>query len=621
MTTERQKVIAHKFLKMVAALNFLVASQSALSQASLIAENMVDAVTVSVKTPDGSSEEQIYTLVRDARITDQWYYFPNQPRLAETVIGGKRVPELSFIRYTSSSADGQLKSAGLLTFAVTLAAPPDALNSLKAKLAETLKQRGATVPAQLRLSSIPLNSANAAVFSPTSGQLLAEGGANSIITTQDGVAPTNVGNKIVFALMLTDIGADIYKALLDGTGGVPVWIRYKFNGLTPPAGFKVIANWDQAYEHYSKNEQFRARASYYGWFSANYASDRTYIRDELIKSSAIKVEAITGGSFTQETLDSYLQPIVKRLNDTILKDLTPPPKIDPARAATPGSRGFFGGAGYSVAVKDVKDIKKGTETWDFSVSAIQERLGSADGSVGLQRYPKEVRSQLVSSIDAGNWDRVYMSLPNAGRLDGAELRARLRLGNSLVAERYFKWSERAGWVNVQGNQSASGFWVSLLAQPNFDRKLAVWETQYQFSLGEYTVSANASTPLEGDTGALFAPQDLVQVISVSADGVVFKGTDSTSKLLSIDVVLRERDRVGRKSFRREGAGSAAAVTPDLKWLAPAKVAGKAADVSVQLVANLEGGVVCKRDFDAVAFRDRFPANSVQLQTLALEQCK
>lgn len=598
-----------------------LASTTATAQASLIAENIVDAVAVQVKTPDGSTEEQIYTLVRDARIADQWYYFPNQPRLAETVVNGNRVPELSFIRYTSGSADGQLKSAGLLTFAVTLAAPPDAIVSLKTKLLEALKQRGAAVPGQVRLSSIPLNSANAAVFSPTSGQLLAEGGANSIITAQDGVAPTNVANKIVFALMLTDVGADIYKALLDGTGGVPVWIRYKFNGLTPPAGFKVTANWDQAYQHYSKNEQFRARASYYGFVSANYSSDRTYIRDELLKSSSIKVEAITGGTFTQETLDNYLQPIVKRLNDTILRDLTPPPKIDPARATTPGARGFFGGAGYSVAVKDVKDVKKGSETWDFSISSIQERVGTADGSVGLQRYPKETRAQLVSSIDAGNWDRVYMSLPNAGRMDSAELRARLRGSSGLVAERYFRWSERTGWINVQGNQSTNGFWVSLLSQPNFERKSAVWETQYQFSLGEYTVAANASTPLEGETGALFSPQDLVQIVTVSADGVAFKDAASTSKLLSVDVVLRERDRAARKSFKREGSGAAASVTADLRWITPTKVAGKSTDITLQIVANFDGGAVCKREFGPDAFRDRFPANSIQLQTLALDQCK
>lgn len=608
-------------MPLVGAFALLVTMGDACAQASLIAENIVDAVSVSVKTPDGSTEKQTYTLVRDARISEQWYYFPNQPRLAETVIDGARVPELSFIRYTSSTSDGQLKSAGLLTFAVTLAAPVEAIDALKMSLADALKQRGALVPSQIRLSAIPVNSATAAVFSPTNGQLLAEGGANSIITAQDGAAPTNVGNKIVFALMLTDVGADIYKALLDGTGGVPVWIRYKFNGLTPPAGFKVTANWDQAYEHYSKNEQFRARASYYGWFSANYASDRAYIRDELLKSSAIKVEAITGGTFTQETLDNYLQPIVKRLNDTILKDLTPPQKIDPAKASTPGSGGFFGGVGYSVAVKDVKDIKKGIETWDFSISAIQERGGSADGSVGLQRYPKETRGRLVTSIDAGNWDRVYMALPGAESLDRAELRARLRAGSKIIAERYFRFTERTGWLNVQGNQSAAGFWVSLLSYPDFDRKTAAWETQYQFSLGDFSVSTTTKIPLEADSGVLFAPQDLVQVLTVSGDGLSFQGSEAPSKLMSVDVVLREGTRVARRTFKKETAAGVSSITPDLKWITPSFIDGKPAAVSAQIVANLAGGGVCKFDFDAEAFRARFPANNLQLRTLAIESCQ
>ena len=593
------------------------------AQASLIAENMVDSVSVPVKAPDGSIQDQVYTLVRDARVPEQWYYFPSQPRLAEAAINGDRVPELNFIRYTSSTADGQLNSAGLLTFSVTLGASVDALDGMKKKLKEIIKERGQIVPADIRLSSIPLNSATAAVFSPTTGQLLAEGGANSIVTASDGAAPTNAGNKIVFALMLSDVGTDVYKALLDGVGGIPVWIRYKFNGLTPPAGFKVTANWDQAYEHYSKNEQFRARASYFGWFSANYSSDRTYIRDELLKSSAIKVEAVTGGSFTQETLDNYLQPIVKRLNDTILQDLTPPTKIDPAKAGTPDSGGFFGGAGYSVAIKDVKDVRKGSETWDFSFSSIQERGGSADGTIGLQIYPESTRKRLVQEIDAGsaNWARVYLPMPNVGKLDSAELRARLKYNSSIVAERYFKWSERLGWVNVQGNQPVNGVWISLLGQQNFDKKNAFWENQYQFSLGEYTISANAKTPLEGDFDGAFAPADLVRILTVSGDGLNFEDSAGASKLISVDVTLNQGDKVASRTFKRETNAAGAAVTNDLKWIIPASVNGQRTPVSAKITGNYANGKQCKKEFDSKAFADRFSANNVQLRTLGLENCE
>ncbi|OQW75685.1 MAG: hypothetical protein BVN35_08565, partial [Proteobacteria bacterium ST_bin11] len=293
-----------KILHLILTGAVLLQSSEILAQASLAAENSVDAVTVDVNTPDGSVEQQTFTLVRDSHNSDQWYYFPNQPRLSEQVINGKRTPELTFIRYTSSTNDGQLNSAGLLTFAITLGAAPDALDAMKKRLADHLQKVGKALGAA-RLSPIPLNSASASVYSPSTGNLLADGGANSVVVP-DTAGPTNASSKVVFALMLTDVGSDIYDKLLNGTGGIPIWVRYKFNGLTPPAGFKVTANWDRAYEHYSKDEKFRARASYYGLFSANYASDRQYIRDELLKSGDIVVDAITGGDFKQETLDTYL---------------------------------------------------------------------------------------------------------------------------------------------------------------------------------------------------------------------------------------------------------------------------------------------------------------------------
>ena len=324
-----------KFLPICILLISLMPLNYAHAQASLIAENTITGVAVEVKRPDGSDETQTFTLVRDVRKAEQWYYFPNQPRLTENVIAGARVPEFSLIRFTVPRADGQLGSGAIMTFAVSLGASAEALEKLKARLKAEVKELSGTSSNSLRLSPVPINSATAAVYSPETGDLLANVDSNSV------TVPTDGAGKIVFAVKMNDIGADVFKAMADGTGGIPVWIKYNFNGITPPAGFKITANWDQAYSFYSSDERFRARASYYGWFSASAAADRTYIRDSLLQNGAIKVESITGGNFTAETLDSYLQPIVKRLNDQLLQQLRPPPKINPATAASPSASGVL----------------------------------------------------------------------------------------------------------------------------------------------------------------------------------------------------------------------------------------------------------------------------------------
>lgn len=585
----------------------LLQSSEILAQASLAAENIIDSVSVDVKTPDGSVEQQVFSLVRDAHNSDQWYYFPNQPRLSEQVINGKRMPELTFIRYTSSTNDGQLNSAGLLTFAITLGASPDALEEMKKKLAEYLQKSGKALGAA-RLSPIPLNSATASVYSPKTGNLLAEGGANSVVVP-DTSGPTNASSKVVFALMLTDVGSDIYNQLLNGTGGIPVWVRYKFNGLTPPAGFRVTANWDRAYEHYSKDEKFRARASYYGLFSANYASDRQYIRDELLKSGDIVIESITGGDFTQEKLDSYLQPIVKRLNDTLLMDARPPQNIDPASAGTPPTEGYFGGVGYSVSVKDIKYVLKGKETWDFRFSSIVERGGVADGNVGLKGYPKQVRDSLVTSLKAGDWDKVYFSTPNTGGVDGADLRVQLKDEQKVVAEKYLKWSDRTGWINTQGSQPLNGFWVSLLGVEGFDRSKATWETYYTFSLGPYSVKSSASIPLEGNAGGLIAPVDLVRKISVGAGALTFDGLDSNQPL-SVDVRLTDGVLEASKTFTRTNIGGVVGVTSDLEWIVPAQRGGEKTPISARLVFNFSSKQPCIVDISPREFDARFISNSI-----------
>ena len=306
-----------------------------------------------------------------------------------------------------------------------------------------------------------------------------------------------------------------------------------------------------------------------------------------------------------------LQPIVKRLNDTLLNDAQPPQKIDPSSAGAPSTQGYFGGAGYSVTVKDVKYVLKGKETWDFRFSSIVERGGVADGNVGLKGYPKEVRDSLITSVKAGDWDKVYFSTPNAPGVDSADLKVQLKDGAKVVAERYLKWSDRTGWINTQGNQALNGFWVSLLGMEGFDRTKATWETSYTFSRGPYSVKSSATIPLEGEAGGLIAPVDLVRHITVGAGALTFDGSDS-SQPVSVDVRLTDGVQEAKQTFTRTNKNGVFGVTPDLDWIVPTQRGGTNTSVSARLVFNFTSRAPCIVDISAMEFETRFVSDSITI---------
>ena len=92
---------------------------------------------------------------------------------------------------------------------------------------------------------------------------------------------------MAFLLELTSNGTDVYEKMTRGNTGVPVHVEFIYQGLTPKAGFRVTVDWDQTYRHYSRDEKFRARASWWGLVSAKATADITQIRDELTKSKRL----------------------------------------------------------------------------------------------------------------------------------------------------------------------------------------------------------------------------------------------------------------------------------------------------------------------------------------------
>jgi hypothetical protein len=95
----RRRHSAAAFLALAIAL--VICPRAAQAQASLAAEDIIDEVPVKI----GNAVEK-FTVIRDAIQTDQWYYVPDQPRIAERVMSsGQREPEFALVGSSSGSGE------------------------------------------------------------------------------------------------------------------------------------------------------------------------------------------------------------------------------------------------------------------------------------------------------------------------------------------------------------------------------------------------------------------------------------------------------------------------------------------------------------------------------------
>ncbi|MEP6682867.1 MAG: hypothetical protein ABJA35_06390 [Parafilimonas sp.] len=190
------------------------------------------------------NKEESYTLLQDAVNKSQWYYIPKEPRLNEILIDGKPNPEFTLLRYqfvdpqsTSHSFDG-----GIMQFSIVLSPEPKALKSLDSTAKMEIGNPN------LSLAALPLKSAQASIY--TLG-----GDDSSRLVSKSfgtGLFPTFASQKAPFALYLTRWGADINDALIGNSvvsnTGIPIAITFTYQGLTPPASLKIMANYHKIFQ-------------------------------------------------------------------------------------------------------------------------------------------------------------------------------------------------------------------------------------------------------------------------------------------------------------------------------------------------------------------------------------
>ena len=219
-----------KLVVILFSLSILFASRQAThSQASLAAENVVDDIKITI-----NGQTDTYTLIRDGRVEDQWYYVPNQPRIVERAVQGRIEPEFTMLRYQFPNPNDSeaLIEDGLLQFAATLAAPPEAVMQMRAALAA---KKGISAN-NLRLAALPLKASEVALYTPSvpnqTSKLLADAPQGG------GIAPIFANQKMVFSVSVTKAGSDVMEAVVRGNSGIPVVVTYTYLGLPPPPALR-----------------------------------------------------------------------------------------------------------------------------------------------------------------------------------------------------------------------------------------------------------------------------------------------------------------------------------------------------------------------------------------------
>jgi hypothetical protein len=560
-------------------LSLLIGAAPAWSQTSIAAENIVDTVRFSYVDATGTKQDADVTIVRDEREVEQWYYVPSRPVLVTTKVGDKSVPQFTLLRYDYPDPTNPqtIVRAGLLNFSARLSLPPEALGAMKAAAVESVaKRKGQAVADKIRIAALPINGATVSLYSADNKLVgVAEG---------TGTAPTFASQTMAFSLPLTQLGTAVFDELVKSPTGVRTAVQFTYNGMTPKCGYKVTADYQQAREHYSRNEKFAARASYYGLFSASASKETTDIRDELVKSGALKIELLASNQCPAERLDTLIQPMLKRINDQVLETFKPPERINPAQAGTPSTGGYFGGAGYTVAVKKVSELRKLNETISFEQATIVERTTVAQGYIGIGNYADSVKKDLVLTVDGTINPGIYVAFPQVPQgVDRVDLDITLQArGKSFAMGQYQYVRASNAWKNLQTGATPDRISFSLAGIEQTFGKSGLKDAQLSIakvlSTQDDTMKALSAGPVSQGAAAVGLQEGLFGV-RLSPSAIPFKQLGG--EYVRVQVVAKSGNKAKSYVFQALNANGVWQAPPDAYFFAPQR--GLPVELSIRCV--------------------------------------
>lgn len=382
-----------------------------------------DEYVVTVETENG---EETFTIIRDGRIEEQFYYVPIKPVVAsKSPKGGTKTPVFNLLRYQHKNENNELVNGGILQMSMVMTVSEKTREALLRQIRRKFIFKDYSK--QHRLSPLPIKKSELALYD-IGGDLLAQA------PPKGGIGPVFGTQHYPFMLKLKELGADVMAELCKKNGGVPVLITYTFSGMTPKVGFEVEVNWDACYNHFSTDTNVGIEAVKNG-IGGGLGLDISTLREEFESKGLIKITSLADETVTSEQLDELMSPVLNLITAELFEQLHCPTSIDPAearslkepnkyaeiaKAATSAVKSLMGKAFFSAkaqvnfALKDVKKVKKGKFTYKFDRQTIMDRTACFGGLLGIGDYPKEIQDQVITVMPAGRWEAAYFSLPEVG---------------------------------------------------------------------------------------------------------------------------------------------------------------------------------------------------------------
>lgn len=408
-----------KFFFLLLGIFCLVSLQTTAQVPSLAA---ADQYVVTVETERGKEN---FTIIRDGRIEEQFYYVPVKPIVAyDTDKNGNKSPIFNLLSYqVPDEKKEKLVEGGILQTSMVMTVSEQTQKELLKKINRQFFKLGKIN----RLSPLPIKKSELAIYD-LGGNLLDQAPPKS------GVGPAFGTQHYPFMLRLKSLGADIMRELSQKNGGLPVLITYTYSGMTPKVGFEVEVDWDACYQHFSTDTNVGIEAIKNA-IGGGVGLDITTLRENFESKGLIKITSLGDETVTSEQLDELMSPILNLITVELFQQIHCPDNIDPAAAKElkqPGEyadlaqagvkavKSLMGKAFFSAkvqvnfALKDVKIVKKGKFTYKFDRQTIMDRTGCFGGFIGIGEYDKKIQEKCFSVMPPGNWEAAYFMLPAVG---------------------------------------------------------------------------------------------------------------------------------------------------------------------------------------------------------------
>ncbi len=411
------------FVILLSMVCFFGNNHSLYCQASLAAENIIDDIKVTTKY----GEQKVYTVFQDAQVPEQWYYMPNELRVAEKIdANGKVRPKMTILRYQYQDIKTkENQEGGILVASFTYAMEPEVVEEAKRQIRIKTKNNN------IRLSAIPLKSSSID-FLADSNKFIGDKDAKVDFT-----GATSASQEVVISYDLTVLGASVFKALASSQGGIPIRANITYNGLTAPCGYKIKGSWNNVYNYFEENTKKEAGFKFWG-FKAGGSKTKQKLRETLKNIQGMEVEVVeceSGSDSTQPSQDNTnMYALISKIQKEVFSDSlmsrvselqklqsmlvnTNDPKAKQRILDMMVSAESSINIGYQNSIKDIKKRRRGTINYNFARQRMVVRSSSFGGLLSFSKYGLDeetlLKEEYIIDVDVNkDFPSVIMGLPH-----------------------------------------------------------------------------------------------------------------------------------------------------------------------------------------------------------------